>query len=323
MPPQMIILCVILGIVALIAVLVLLTSLVCFFMTFYSPKRKKLGEGEYDIPNGKIYEAHREQIIAWTKDIRKMPHERITIKSFDGLTLVGNYYEHKKGAPTELLFHGYRGNSERDLCGGVHRCFALGRNALIIDHRASGESEGSVISFGINERHDCVSWANYASERFGSETRLILTGISMGAATVMLASAERLPENVVCILADCGYSSAREIIKKVICDMHLSPGFFYPFVRLGARIFGGFDLEETSPEIAVSKTKIPMIFIHGESDDYVPCDMSRELYEKCSAEKKSIVTIPGAGHGLAFPVDQRAYLKALEDFEDYAGFLKK
>ena len=314
---------IVLGVLGFVLLLLFLTTLVCFLLTFYSPKRKRLAEDEYEIPEGEIYEVHREQITAWTKDIRRMPHERIEIKSFDGLTLVGNYYEYKAGAPTEILFHGYRGNSERDLCGGVHRCFALGRNALIVDHRASGESQGHVITFGIKERHDAVSWANYASERFGKETKLILTGISMGAATVALASAEKLPENVVCILADCGYTSAREIIKKVIGEMKLPPDIFYPFVRLGAKIFGGFDLEETSPIEAVGKTDIPMIFIHGETDAFVPCDMSRALYSACSSEYKRVVTFPEAGHGLAFPVYQKEYVDALRDFEKDVGFLLK
>ena len=299
--------------------LLLVASFVCFIMVFYSKKRKPLGEDEYDIPPGRAYEAHREQIIAWTKEMRTLPHEKIKIKSYDGLTLCAKYYEYKKGAPTEILFHGYRGNSERDLCGGVNRCFSIGRNALIVDQRAAGESDGHIITFGIREHRDALSWVKYANERFGIQTTLILTGISMGAATVLMASAEPLPENVKCILADCSYSSTKEIIKEVLRKMKLPTGIFYPLIRLGALIFGGFDIEKNSPIKAMEKSKIPTIFIHGDKDKFVPCYMSEQLYEACRSDKKKFVKVAGAAHGLAFPVAREEYLEALREFSLECG----
>ena len=304
-----------LGAVGGIALIVLTMSFVCFTLTFYSPKRKPIGEDEYPMPPGEVYEPFHDVIRDWTKSIREMPHEDIEIISYDGLRLCGQYFEYKNGAPVELLFHGYRGSAERDLCGGVERCFAIGRNALIVNQRASAGSEGRVITFGIKEHRDCLAWIDYAVKRFGKDAKIIITGVSMGAATVMMAAGEQLPENVVCVLADCGYSSAREIIKKVIADMGLPPKVFYPFVKLGALIFGGFKLEENSPMEAMKRCKIPVIFIHGDTDAFVPCDMSRELYEACSSEKKRFVTIPGAGHGLAFPANKEMYLNALIEFE--------
>ena len=300
--------------------ILLLTALICFFRVFYSPKRKPLGPDEYDIPPGKVYEPFREGMIGWMKEIRAMPHEDVEVTSFDGLTLRGRYYECQKGAPMEILFHGYQGNSERDLCGGVRRCFALGRNALIVDQRASGRSDGHVITFGINERRDCLSWVNFAVEHFGKDVKIGITGISMGAATVMMASAEEtLPENVIFVLADCGYSSAREIIQKIMREMRLPVWLLYPFVRLGARLFGRFNLEETSPMEAVKKSRVPIIFLHGDTDDFVPCDMSRALFEACTA-KKRLVIVPGAGHGLAFPMDQENYLNELRIFQNECEF---
>lgn len=304
-----------LGAVSGIALIILITSFVCFILTFYSPKRKPVGKDEYPMPPGEVYEPFYDVIRDWTKSIREMPHEDIEITSHDGLRLCGQYFECKSGAPIELLFHGYRGSAERDLCGGVERCFAIGRNALIVNQRASAESEGSVITFGIKECRDCLTWIDYAVNRFGKDSKIIITGVSMGAATVMMAAGEELPENVVCVLADCGYSSAKEIIKKVIADMGLPPKVFYPFVKLGALIFGGFKLEENSPMEAMKRCKIPIIFIHGDTDAFVPCDMSRELYEACASEKKRFVTIPGAGHGLAFPANKEMYLNALIEFE--------
>ena len=142
----------------------------------------------------------------------------------------------------------------------------------------------------------------------------------MGAATVMMAAGENLPDNVVCVLADCGYSSAREIIKKVITDMKLPANLLYPFVRLGAGIFGRFSLEETSPMEAVKKSSVPIVFIHGDNDEFVPCDMSARLYEACTSVHKKFVTVKGAGHGLAFPVDKDGYLNALRAFQSECGF---
>ena len=297
-----------------VATLLFLVTLYCFFKVFYSPKRHLPRPDEYPIPEGDIYEAHRDQITAWTKEIREAKYERFSIKSFDGLTLRGKYFEYAPGAPLEILFHGYRGNAERDLCGGVARCFALGRSALIVDHRAAGESDGHVITFGINERRDCLSWIDFAVSHFGSDVKIIITGVSMGAATVMMTAAEKLPSNVVCALADCGYTSAEEIIKKIVAEMKLPPRLIYPFITLGARIFGRFNLNETSPIEAMKNAKIPVIFIHGEPDAFVPCDMSRRLHEACITQKK-LVTVPGAGHGLAFPVDQEGYVEALRQFE--------
>ena len=300
--------------------IVVLTALICYFKVFYSGKRRVLGEDEYEIPKGDIYEVHRELIVEWTRMARSYPHEDVEILSHDGLRLKGKYYECNKGGIVELLFHGYQGNGERDMSGGIARCFALGRNALIVDHRASGRSEGHTITFGILEKRDCLRWVEFAREKFGEDVKLILTGISMGAATVMMASGEELPSNVVCTLADCGYSSAREIIHKVIRDMKLPAGLLYPFVKLGALLFGGFRLEEDSPMAAMGRVKIPMIFIHGDTDDFVPCDMSERLYEACDAPHKRLVKIHGAGHGLAFPTEQELYIDSLAKFEEECGF---
>ncbi len=306
------------GIVVL-AVLFFLTTFVCFRMAFYSPKRKPLGDDEYDLPDGEIYEEYRESLISWMKMARSTPHENVSIRSFDGLTLRGRYYEYAAGALTEILIHGYRGSSERDISAGIERCFALGRNALLVDQRASGRSDGGVITFGINEHRDCLEWVSFLVDKLGGDCQIILTGISMGAATVAIAAGEKLPPNVVCVLADCGFTSAKEIMKKVIREMKLPPALAYPFVRWGAKIYGGFDLEKTSPIEAVRRATVPVIFIHGDADAFVPSYMSEELFAACASQKK-LVLIKGAGHGLAFPVDRELYISSLRDFQDECGF---
>lgn len=306
-----------LWIIAAIAVLlilaVLLISYICFRMAFYSPDRSEPQSDAIDIPAGEIYEEFRESMENWVREVRAMPHEDVHITSFDGLTLRGKYFEYAPGAPIELMFHGYRGTAERDLSGGVRRCFKLGRSALMVEQRASGHSGGNVISFGINEHKDCLAWISFLLKRFGDDVKIILTGISMGASTVMMVSDKELPPNVIGILADCGYSSAKEIIKIVIRKMGLPADIAYPFVKLGAKLFGRFDLEECSPLEALKNSKVPVLFIHGESDDFVPCEMSRENFEACTG-KKMLVTVPNAGHGLAYPREPETYLNALKEF---------
>lgn len=305
---------ILLSAIAFLVVATLIICYICFRMAFYVPPRKGPPSDALDFPEGSIYLQYREKIAQWIVETRKLPHEEMCITSFDGLKLYGNYYEYAPGAPIELMFHGYRGTAERDLSGGVQRCFKLGRSALIVDQRCCGRSEGNVITFGINEHRDCLSWLAHMRKRFGDDVKVIITGISMGAGTVMIAAgAAELPECVIGVLADCGYSSPKDIIKKVIRDMKLPADLAYPFVKLGARIFGHFDLDETSPVEALKNSKVPVILIHGQDDDFVPCYMSQQCYDACSS-KKQLVTVPDAGHGLSYPTDPEGYLQALREF---------
>ena len=313
------ILLMVVGILVAIGVVILLIAFGCFLKVFYSPTRKILGENEYEFPPEEIYVPYHDQMRAWMHDLRTRPQEAVSVTSFDGLTLRGVYYEYAPDAMVELLFHGYRGCAERDLAGAVERCFALGRSVLLIDQRAGGKSDGHVISFGINERKDCLTWIEFARQKFGTDRKLVIGGISMGAATVVLAAGETLPDNVVCVMADCGFSSAKEIIKKVVRDLHLPADLVYPLIKLGARVFGGFNLDETTPLQAVKNSKIPVVFLHGDTDDFVPHSMSVEMYEACPTQKK-MVTFEGAGHGLAFPKDKEKYVSALRDFQTECGF---
>ena len=301
-----------LWIALLIAAAMLVISYLCFRMGFLARREQVLDPDAIDIPEGEIYEPFRPQMETWTREVRAMPREHFVIRSFDGLELHADFFEFKPGAPIEIMFHGYRGSAERDLSGGVQRCRAIGRSTLLVDQRCSRRSEGRVITFGIREHRDCLDWARFAAKQF-PDRKLILTGISMGAATVCMASDKDLPGNVIGILADCGYTSPKEIICKVVKDMGIPPALGYPFVKLGARIFGGFDLEAASPMESLKNAKVPVIFYHGEDDAFVPCDMSRKNYAVC-ASRKALVTVPGAGHGLSYPMDMERYLRTLRDF---------
>lgn len=300
---------------AFILLAVFVTAFVCYRMAFYA-KPSEVAQ----FPEGEIYEPFYPAMERWAKETKALPQERVSIQSFDGLTLYGTYYEFAPGAPVELMFHGYRGSAQRDLSGGVQRCFKLGRSCLLVDQRCSGESGGRTITFGIREHKDCLAWVDFLVERFGMDVKIILTGVSMGAATVLMAAGKPLPENVLGVLADCSYTTPKDIIQKVIGDMGLPRMLSYPFVKLGAKVYGGFDLEEYSPMEAMKTCSVPVIFFHGEDDQYVPCRMSRRLYRACGS-RKMLVTIPGAGHGLSYPVGKERYLEpALEFFGAEGSF---
>ncbi len=312
----MLVLWIILGVLAFAVIATLIISYVCYRIAFFVDRKKDPSPDAICIPEGEIYEVYRDKMVNWILEARAMKREKFYITSFDGLKLCGTYYEYEPGAPIELMFHGYRGHAERDLSGGVQRCFRLKRSALIVDQRCSNESQGHVITFGVNEHKDCLAWVDFMVKHFGEDVKIILTGISMGASTVLMAAGNPLPKNVIGVLADCGFTSAKEIIQKVIKQMGLPPKLAYPFVKLGAKIYGGFDLEETSAIECVKKSTVPIFFLHGESDDFVPCDMSCKNYEAC-ASKKHLFTVPGAGHGLGYLVDTEGYINNINEF--FAG----
>ena len=253
-------------------------------------------------------------MLSLIREMDEIPYEAVTISAQDGTKLAARYYHVRDGAPLQIQFHGYRGTAVRDFCGGNKLARESGQNTLVVDQRAHGKSGGTAITFGIRERWDCLSWAEYANQRFGSDTPIFLSGVSMGAATVLMASELKLPANVIGIIADCPYSSPEAIIRKVCReDMHLPPALVMPFIRLGARLFGHFDLREASALEAVQHTHIPILLIHGEDDRFVPCDMSREIFGACAGEKNR-VTFPGAGHGLSYIVDTETYSDAVSCF---------
>ena len=291
-------------IIAALIGLILLLSFYTFYVCFYSSRNRD--EDPYALMRGKQYEAVKENIIACTRIMDKAPCEWVYTASFDGLKLAGRYYHTADGAPLLLLFHGYRSMSLRDCAGGYILGKKLGFNILAVDQRGHASSSGRVITFGICERQDCKSWIDYIHVRFGKDTRIILSGLSMGAATVLMASSLELPENVLGIIADCPYSSPADIIRKVCRDRHLPDHLAYPFIKLGARIYGRFDLEEITAAGAVTHASVPILLLHGEEDRFVPCQMSHEIKEACQSPV-TLCTFPGAGHGLCYMVDPIRY----------------
>ena len=291
-------------------ILALLISYICFCIVFRTSKGAK-SDG-YDLPVGEGYDLYRESMRRWIDELRATPCREISVKTPDGLTLYGAYYEHTPTSPIEIMFHGYRGSRARDFCVGVERAERVGHSAILVDQRAHGKSDGSVISFGVKERFDVLAWVDFARREFPGRP-IILTGISMGAATVMMASEFDLPAEVICTLADCGYTSPKDIICKVMRDMKLPAGAFYPFVRLGALLFGGFDPNSASPVDSLTRAKVPVVFAHGDHDSFVPYEMSVKNHQACISEKKLII-VPTAEHGIAYIVNKDDYVAKLYDF---------
>ena len=295
------------------AILLLAAAYGVYRVAFHSPDRKQ--NDDYSINRSPQMEPLRETVKAMIDELNAIPYERVSIRSADGLRLAGRYYHQRDGAPLGICFHGWRGTPSRDFSGGTRLYFSEGWNLLMAEQRAQCGSEGHTMTFGVRERQDCLLWARYAAEHFGPDTEILLTGISMGAATVLMASALELPENVRGIIADCPFTTPRAIIGKVCGDIRIPAGAAWPLVRLGARLFGGFDPAdpEADAAAAVKKARVPILVIHGEDDRFVPCGMSRAI----AASNPALVelhTFPGAGHGLSYLVDKARYEEVAKAF---------
>jgi len=304
---------VLLGIVIAMVAAVAGVLLYCYNLAFRRNDKRLPKEGS--APTGEQYAPFKEVIEKGANNILSAPYEKVTITSRDGISLVGRYYHVKDGAPVSIIFHGYRSTLGTDCNGGYSMSVRRGYNVLVVYQRAHRESGGRTITFGVKERFDCLDWIEYINNRFGENTKILLMGLSMGAATVLMAAGLDLPANVRGVMADCGFSSPKEILQEVIKQMKFPLRITYFFVRMSARFFGHFDPEEASAVEALKNAKVPVLIIHGDDDRFVPSRMSHDNYEAC-ASAKEILIVPGAGHGLSYCVDARAYEKAVEDFMD-------
>ncbi len=290
-----------------------------FFMAFYIvydacfSNNKKYMSDENALPKGEQYEPYHDLIRTGVDRVLAEEFEAVRVLSRDGLKLAGKYYHLKDDAPIVIFFHGYRCCALRDGNGIFLYARKLGFNVLMVDQRAHGLSEGKTITFGIKERFDCLCWVEYVVERFGKDVEIIISGLSMGAATVLMAADVGLPENVKGIVADCGYSSPKGIIQAVMKDLRYPVKLTYWFAKLAAKIIGKFDLEEASAVEALKNSKIPVLLIHGDDDRFVPYSMSEEC-QKNGKDHIELVLVKGAGHGMSHCVDAKTYEEALRGF---------
>ena len=302
----------ILTIILLISAAVAAASYFCYRLAFSVPKQSR--EALFEMPDTEQYAPYSAEARQMISDALEIPYKEAVVTSYDGLRLFGKCYIASADAPWLIMLHGYRSGAERDFCGGLKFGIDSGFNVLLVDQRAHGKSEGKCLTFGIKERYDCLTWINYVISQAGGSCKIALYGMSMGAATVLMAAGSELPKNVACIVADCGYTSPKAIIKKVIREMHYPVFPTYALVRLGGMLFGGFDIEEYSAVQAMEKCDIPVLFIHGDDDRFVPCDMGRENHRHCRAEGKKLLIVPNAGHGMSYMSDKKAYLGTVSEF---------
>lgn len=292
------------------AIILLAGSFYAYRIAFYSPPKDREKPNN---PKDPQYDPYRPEMKRIYHQLNNRPYERVSIRSEEGLKLDGRYYHVRDGAPLDIGFHGYRSNPVTDFSGGSELSFQMEHNLLLIEQRAHGKSEGNTISFGILERRDLKCWVDYAIKRFGADISIFLYGVSMGGATVLMASDLELPKNVKAIIADCPYTKPLDVILHVGKTTAFPQWLIKPFAILGARIYGSFDLLETDAIRAVQNAKVPVLIIHGEDDRYVPCEMSAEAAE-VNPKMVQRHTFPGAAHGISYLVDTPRYHKIVKDF---------
>lgn len=239
----------------------------------------------------------------------------VSIVSFDGLKLSGTWLETENPKGTIILAHGYRSCKLVEFSMVLDFYQSYGLNILLPDQRAHGKSEGKLITFGVKECRDMKAWIRWVNRNQG-DSPIILSGLSMGASTVLFLADEKLPANVKGIIADCGFTSPWEIISCVFRKVtHLPAGPSLWVAELFARIFGGFSLRQKNTKEVLKNSKLPVLMVHGVDDGFVPCEMTQQGYDACGGEKE-IFLVEGADHGLSFLKDTERYKEKVQAFLD-------
>ncbi|MBE6947511.1 MAG: alpha/beta hydrolase [Ruminococcaceae bacterium] len=248
------------------------------------------------------------------KELAVVPHETVTIRGRDGISLTGHWMPVDHPKRIILAMHGWRSAWSHDF-GIVAPFFRDNQcSVLYCEQRAHGNSGGKYLGFGLVERYDCLDWVNWLNTKTGGDIPIYLCGLSMGASTVLMAAGLDLPKNVRGIMADCGYTSPVEIWKYV-AEHHLHFSYQVCGGPLGRVARGKLRMAmdaESCPQ-ALARSRVPVLFVHGTDDRLVPIEMTFENYKACSAPKQLFI-VPGAGHGMSYVVDRKGYQAALTDF---------
>lgn len=248
----------------------------------------------------------------------EQPHEDVYQTAFDGLKLHAAYFppinENSTKKRVVICFHGYTSQGLKDFIGLTDYYFKNGYAMLHPDARAHGDSEGKYIGFGCLDRKDALGWVNWVIEKCGEDVEIILHGISMGGATVLMASGLELPPQVKGIVSDCAFTSPKEVFTHVLKTMYHIPSF--PIMQ-GAELMNkklaGYGMDECNAKREVAKAKVPILFVHGSKDTFVPVKMCHEIYDCCASPKKKLI-IEGAAHAESYFKNMTAYEKALDEF---------
>ena len=256
-----------------------------------------------------------EQICdAASQKLCETEHEYVKIVNSEGIELVGHFFPCENAKRVIIAFHGWRSSWCKDFSLISDFWHNNGSSVLYVEQRAQNNSGGDYIGFGLTERHDCVDWVNWTMCRCGKNLPIYLAGVSMGATTVLMAAGEHLPTSVHGIMADCGFTSPKEIWKHVANkNLHVPYGLKSVLAdsmcmkKLNVRSGDYSTLE------ALANTSVPVLFVHGSADHFVPIDMTYANYEACASPKRLLV-VPGAEHAMSYYVDSDAYEKAVLAF---------
>ena len=215
-----------------------------------------------------------------------------------------------------FLSHGYRSNA-RDEFGRFTKFYHdNGINVFMVDHQAAGQSEGGLITFGQREARDGLEWLDFMIDTFGDDIEIFLHGISMGCATVTaMTGNDTLPENVKFTVADCGYTSMIDEFKSNLDKAHVPAFPLLNAVAVIHRAATGMSIKEGAPIDMVKNAKVPVLFIHGATDDFVPTTMVFELYEACTSEKDLLI-VDDAEHAESYKKDPASYEAKVREFMD-------
>ena len=288
--------------------IILFIGLFCLYMySFYSPKKGQSDDFNLSAP---LYNGMHDKVIPLIENIRKIPYEDAFITSFDKLKLHARVYENKGSKKVAVLCHGYRGTARRDFSGGAVEVIDLCYTTILIDERAHGTSQGHSITFGVREVKDVIKWVEYARNRFGEDIELVLIGISMGGATVLMAS-DKVGKAK--IIADCPYSSPKIMLQHSVKTLGLPVAIFYPLINLSSIIFAHTNLNKISAYDTVNNTDNPILIIHGNKDTVVPYTISQDLFNAYQ-DKIQYELFDDADHGMSYIVDKSRYQKIIKDF---------
>nr|WP_223155073.1 alpha/beta hydrolase [Alkalibacillus aidingensis] len=251
----------------------------------------------------------------WRDWVSSQPFDEWELESYDGLTLQGYYLEAKEPSnQTVVLAHGYLGRATDMGLFGQHYYEDLGYNIFMPDLRGHGNSEGDYIGFGWHDRLDILDWVDQIIEHQGDDTEVVLHGISMGSATVLMASGEDLSDNVKAIIADSPYTDTYSLFKYQMNRMFNLPAFpLLPSTSLMTQYRAGYSLTEASSLDQVKQTDVPILYFHGNNDTFVPTRMAEELHENTNSESE-IMVFENAGHGEAIAVYPEQYVDHLDRF---------
>ena len=249
--------------------------------------------------------------------IMNMKHEDVYIKSYDDLLLHATFVQSPFfSRKVVIAVHGYNSFGMFDMSSVVPFFRGMGYNVIIVDDRAHGKSEGKYIGFGWLDRLDVMNWCRYAVKRFGGNCEILLHGVSMGAATVLMTCGEScLPEQVKGVIADCPFAGAYEEFGYIMRSNYRVPGrpLLY-FASMVCKLRAGYTFGQASTVRAVRNIHIPVLFIHGEKDTFVPPYMTKRMYRHCKSKQKYLYICPEATHCYSAFQDMDAYVSHLTDF---------